>query len=358
MVRQLLLVSTCGTSVLTNDASEDDRRWLTEVANDVQVDSDPLEAIVAERRVRLNAADEGTRRTMSAELNGIAAVLERYKLQRVFHLLVHTDTALGRKTAELIQGVLGAETALVSAPGLRTNELASFRAALPDLTKQLDDYVRSYRDQSWFVVFNLTGGFKALNAYLQTLAMITADRCVFIFERASELMEIPRLPVELRELDSLREHVDVFRRLAVGYRVTSAEAKGVPEALLYELDGEVTTSPLGDVAWSRHRLKLFAEKLHPPLSSKVRISESVAKAFDGLEDRHKVQVNESLDEFSAYSDKIRPMLKSRKFEKLQGHPVPGSTHELYAWSDGAAGRLFGHYDQDVFVFDDLSKHLA
>ena len=29
-------------------------------------------------------------------------------------------------------------------------------------------------------------------------------------------------------------------------------AKGAPDSLLVELDGEVTTSVLGDVAWARH----------------------------------------------------------------------------------------------------------
>jgi len=108
--------------------------------------------------------------------------------------------------------VVGNQSLLVSACGLRTNRLASFRVALADLTEQLDTLVRSYREQGWFVVFNLTGGFKSLNGYLQTLGMISADRCVFIFEGAPELMEIPRLPVRLSELDDVREHMDIFSR--------------------------------------------------------------------------------------------------------------------------------------------------
>src|SRR5690606_12625974 len=154
----------------------------------------------------------------------------------LFHVLVHTDTALGKASANLVQEALGNQTSLVSAGGLRTNSLASFREALADLTRQLDALVGSYREQGWFVVFNLTGGFKSLNGSLRTLAMISADRCVFLFERAPELMEIPRLPVRLSELDELREHAPLFRRLAVGYTVRPDDAKGVPESLLMELD--------------------------------------------------------------------------------------------------------------------------
>lgn len=358
MTERLLLVSTCGTSLLTNGASDDDRLWLTQIANDVGVDSTRLTSIVDERRAGLRAADGPTRRRMSAELNGIGAVLDRYKPRQLSHLLVHTDTAPGKATADLVQEALGNQTSLVSAGGLRTNDLVSFRAALADLTRQLDALVRSYHEQRWFVVFNLTGGFKSLNGYLQTLAMISADRCVFLFEGAPELMEIPRLPVRLSEIGDLREHAALFRRLGVGYIVRADDAKGAPDSLLMEVDGEVTTSVLGDVAWARHRATLFAEKLLSPLSTKVRVADAVQKVFAGLEAAHKVQVNEALDEFSAYVDHGRTLPKSRTFKKLRGDPVPGSTHELYAWSDGAAGRLFGHYDAGgAFVFDRLAGHL-
>lgn len=218
--------------------------------------------------------------------------------------------------------------------------------------------MQSYREQGWFVVFNLTGGFKSLNGYLQTLAMTLADRYVFIFEGAPELMEIPWLPVRLAELEELREHAMIFRRLAVGYVVKVNAAKGAPDSLLMEVDGEVTTSVLGDVAWTRHRGTLFAEKLQSLLSNKVRVADEVQKVFAGLEAAQKVQVNEALDEFCANVDHGRTLPKSRTFKKLQGDPVPGSTHELYAWSDGATGRLFGHYDANgVFVFDRLAGHL-
>lgn len=355
---KMLLVSTCGTSLLTNGASTEDRVWLTTIANDVEVDAARLATIVDARREGLTTADEPTRRRMSAELNGIGAVLDRYKPKQVFHLLVHTDTALGKVTAELVQESLGGRNSLMSAGGLRTNDLASFRAALADLTQQLDALVQSYRNQGWFVVFNLTGGFKSLNGYLQTLAMISADRCVFLFEGAPELMEIPRLPVRLAEIEELRDHAIIFRRLAVGYTVRAEAARGAPDSLLMEIDGEVTTSVLGDVAWARHRASLFAEVLQPPLSNKVRVAEAVQKVFAGLEPAQKVQVNKAIDEFGAFVDLGRVLPKSRTFKKIQGDPVPGSTHELYAWSDGATGRLFGHYDASgVFVFDRLAGHL-
>ncbi len=357
MVR-LLVVSTCGTSLLTNGACPEDRSWLTKIANEPYVDEARLMPIAENRSKRLATADDAERRSMSAEINGIGAVLDRYKPNQVFHILVHTDTALGRVSSELVQSCLGGQSTLMSSGGLRSDHLASFRVALADLTKQIDQVVREYRDQGWFVIFNLTGGFKSLNGYLQTLGMILADRCVFLFEGAPELMEIPRLPVRLSEVDDLREHIVIFRRLAVGYEMDAASAGDVPETLLMEYEGKVTTSVLGDVAWTRCRDALLAERLLEPLSTKVRIADAVRKAFASLETNQKVQVNEAIDEFCAYTDGVRPLTKSRTFKKLQGDPVPSSTHELYAWSSGATGRLFGHYAGDgTFCFDALSGHL-
>lgn len=357
MKERILLVSTCGTSLLTNGASEDDRKWLGGNANKIVVDPNRLESIVAPRRAELKTADLPKQRRMSAEINGVSAVLDRYMPKQVFHLVVHTDTALGTATAELVQAALGDQVALLSASGLRTDHLGSFRAALADLTKDLDENIRTYREKDWSVVFNLTGGFKSLNGYLQTLGMLLADRCVFLFEGSSELMEIPRLPVRLTEIDELRDHAEIFRLLDLGYSVAVGAAARVPDALLMEDDGFVTTSVLGDVAWRRHRATLFAERLHAPLSQRVRVGAAVQRAFTRLEADKKVHVNEALDEFCADMDKVRVRLKSRLFKPLQGKPISGSTHELYAWSDGGAGRLFGHYDEETFVFDHLGPHL-
>lgn len=107
MTHRLLLVSTCGVSLLEKGADKDALDWLKTTANDVEVDTARLTPILSARRDTLRAADEPTRRKMSAELNGIGAVLDRYKPKQLFHVLVHTDTALGRATAGLVQEVVG-----------------------------------------------------------------------------------------------------------------------------------------------------------------------------------------------------------------------------------------------------------
>ncbi len=52
--------------------------------------------------------------------------------------------------------------------------------------------------------------------------------------------------------------------------------------------------------------------------------------------------------------------QSGQFKQLHGDPLPPSTHELYAWNEGAAKPLYGHCERvgtsdKIFVFDRLWK---
>jgi putative CRISPR-associated protein (TIGR02619 family) len=362
MTTQLTLLSTCGTSLLTNGATPDTQTWLKTIANKNTLptaDAQRLEEHVAACKNRLLEAD-ANKRSSIAELDSIAAVLQRWPSRRVQHLLVHTDTVAGRATADVVAAVLernGGQVQLLTAGGLQTDDFPSFHAALDELTDQIEKWMPASQKSST-MVFNLTAGFKSVSAYLQAFGMFHADRCVFLFDGASALMEIPRLPARLADADEVREHLKVFRRLACRYVVSEQEATGVPDSLLLVSDGGVTTSVWGDVVWGRVRKTLLGESLLDPLSPKLVVDDAVRKAFNGLqqEDR-RVQVNEALDALSAYLDLEHEPPKSNTFKKLSGNPKPPATHEMYLWSDGDAWRLFGHYENSCFVADFLGPHL-
>lgn len=96
MTHRLLLISTCGVSLLEKSADKDVLDWLKTSANAVEVDTARLTPILSARRDTLRAADEPTRPKMSAELNGVGAVIDRYQPKQLLHVLVHTDTAPGQ----------------------------------------------------------------------------------------------------------------------------------------------------------------------------------------------------------------------------------------------------------------------
>ncbi len=357
----MVLVSTCGTSIFTNGASQKDRAWLAEIANKKKLDdkeSFRLQGIVDARKALILEADKEKRRQLSAELNGIVAVQNRWKASRVEYYLIHSDTVVGKASAEIVQeSIKQSNVQLLSTGGLCTDDAPSFRTAMSDLTRQLIDMLPGYREKGYRVIFNLTGGFKSVNAYLQAVGMLYADHCVFLFEGASDLMEIPRLPVELRETDVLRKFLVSFRKMAVGYPVLEQDVSDIPETLLMIADDQATPSIWGDIIWQRDQKQLLGEKLFEPLSLKIQLNDSFRKSVGALAPERQFQVNEALDELSAYLDHGRPLLKSRTFKALQRNPCPPSTHELYLWSDGNASRAFGHYQDAIFVVDSMDAHL-
>lgn len=236
----------------------------------------------------------------------------------------------------------------------------NFSGAMSELTTMIVEKFDfdSWRQNGYAVVFNLTGGFKSVNSFLQALGMLVADSCVFLFETSDELLEIPRLPIKLNLEETLEENFDVFRRLKMGYTVKASEIQAAPESLFTVVDDEVMTSVWGEYVWASVHKELFArEVIRSPLSVRVRYHDRLRESFKQLEAARRVDVNEALDEFCAYLDIDRPLLKSRTFKQLVGNPVPPSTHELYAWSDRGAGRLFGHWEGESFVFDSVDKHL-
>lgn len=368
MTNKVLIVSTCGTSLLRNGVGDDTSRWLNSIANLKDLESDGLERLrlhLDERRATLLSSDLAHQREMSAEINGIHAVLDKWRPANVMHMLIHTDTQVGEATADVISDYLehlaGERPTLVSAPGLRTDHAAGLREALSELTLIMDASIPKYKSSGYRIVFNLTGGFKSINAYLQALGMLYADSCVFLYEgKAAELMEIPRLPVSLTYQDHFRTHHKVFRKLSQEYPVTAEEAAGIPESLLIEIDGLVSTSVWGDALWPASRQKLFAETLMEPLCSRLRITDRAVRDAKELTPEHMVHVNKTLDALSAHLDLGKEMLQSNSVKPLKGDALARkkpSTHEVYLWSDGAAGRLFWHYEGDTISVDSIGTHL-
>ena len=74
---------------------------------------------------------------------------------------------------------------------LRTDSLDSFQMALSDLVRWCDEEVAvaPYR-HSYRVLFNLTGGFKSIQGFLQILAQFYADETVYIFESGDVLLRM------------------------------------------------------------------------------------------------------------------------------------------------------------------------
>jgi putative CRISPR-associated protein (TIGR02619 family) len=121
---------------------------------------------------------------LSAELNSLIRYYQGHlQGNRDQHFLVCTDTWLGREAAEILRQCLTRyfqRVEVYAATDLQTGKLDGFCLAMSELIKWSDETLPGYREQGYRVVFNLTGGFKSIQGFMQTLGMFYADKYLYL----------------------------------------------------------------------------------------------------------------------------------------------------------------------------------
>lgn len=363
---QRFIVTTCGTSLLTNMASGHTRRLITKYANarntqEIGTDFKEIDALVESCHKKLGEESIQEICNFSAELNGLIKLYGyQFPHSNDQHCLLVTDTWLGRKTAELIEAWLRNHGQYSvqqrQLQDLRTDSLKEFQVAMSELVCWCDETLSGYRDKGWRVIFNLTGGFKSVQGFLQTLALFYADEAVYVFQSSGELLRLPRLPVRLEVNEVLEKHLAEFRRMARQLRVTDQEAATIPHTLLWIDEGCATLSPWGELVWNQGYRDLYRKRLWDSPSPKIRYDPKFVDSRKELAGGRLQIINERIDDLAVKVETGRS-LSRLDLKPLKGDPRPPSTHEIDAWSDQDAKRIYGHYEDDVFVLDALGKAL-
>ena len=276
------VLSTIGTSSLTNQINNDDpsewRRLLRDSANRKtdELDSETKAVIdtLADRAFeQLLEDDLQINRRISAELNGIYGIYNGKLPQNSpdQHYLICTDTAQGQKTGELIKDFLvdrGLNAYIVTPEGLSTKDTAAFTTGIKELIRWLEDNVPGQRTSGYRVIFNLVGGFKSLQGYMNTFGAFYADEVIYIFEAVTaDLITIPRLPIQI-DTTVIREYLTEFALMAAGKSYPRRELSDIPETLLefLEEDNDETDTGLsawGTLIWNRAKADLLGKGLLP-----------------------------------------------------------------------------------------------
>lgn len=367
-----LIVSTCGTSIFTNNSSSEIREILNKYTNYSyneipQDDRKNIDKHISSRAQEIDQANDLQEISkMSAELNGIIRIYNNQlpnpqnKNNQDFHFLIHSDTYLGTKAAEIVENWLRRRFNQVNRhqiKNLKTDNIENFRTAVTELVKFCYETIKGYREQRYYVIFNLTGGFKSVQGIMQTLGMFYADECVYIFETGNELLRIPKLPIKLEVEETIRNNLTQFRKLSLGQTLNRQECINIPETFLFFVDDKVILNEWGELAWREVKDKIYSEKLLDSPSERIRYSEQFVRDINNLSPNRKKEINERIDQLYQYivSNGMQNP-NSLSFHQLQGnHGI--STHEFYAWSNGAADRIYCHYEDNVIVIDRLGEHL-
>lgn len=254
-----LVVSTVGTSLLTAHAGEHRSRLQVDLANERELErADELlvNTIAALAEATLAGGDIKAIRKKSAELNGIYALYDNQiaRSARDTHFLITTDTVLGRRAGDLVAAHLkphAAVSQVFAPPYLTAAGTEGFETGSKELIHWCAEHIPGYPRHH--VIFNLVGGFKALQGYLNTIGMFYADEIVYLFEGDNaNLIRIPRLPIQI-DLETLKPFAVQLAMMAEGETMVSvAELDGLSHALYdYNKDGEAIFSRWGSLIWSQ-----------------------------------------------------------------------------------------------------------
>ena len=271
------IISTIGTSILTNSidrATEGNWFGILGASANLKEDelSDESKEVIDELAKRahgkLKGSDVGTHRLASAELNGIYGIYEGTfpENSNDVHYLICTDTFQGQTTGNLIKDFLknqGFKASVVIPKELSTKDTDSFTDGIKELIQWLENSVPGQRDSGHQVIFNLVGGFKSLQGYMQTFGAFYADESVYIFEGSSELIRIPRLPIQIdtTEIHKYRGQFAMMDTYAPCRMTEVKDVGNISQTLLdiIAVDGEsyVGLSAWGMLIWNRTKKDLL-----------------------------------------------------------------------------------------------------
>ncbi|MDB9310656.1 CRISPR-associated protein [Aphanizomenon sp. CS-733/32] len=279
-----LVISTVGTSLLTNQIRRKSENnyynRLRDTANcsadEIQKYHEDVVDIIQELKERaeekLNSNDIDEIREASAELNGIYGL---YKGQisegkQDIHWLIASDTAQDQVTSEMLHSFLSTRELTVFNPygskyspqGFSTISDEAFTQGIDELLNCFEDTIPGYQDKGYEICFNLVGGFKAIQGFVNTFGMFYADKITYIFEGSSDIIYIPRLPIKINT--EIIKPVE-FLLMAQGTWIDINKLDNVPETLLYRVENEAILSTWGRLIWNRSKGDILRDILNGDL---------------------------------------------------------------------------------------------
>jgi hypothetical protein len=270
-----IIISTVGTSLLTNQIQrETEPVWFKELSDhaNLTLNQIPESVKIILEILKLRASEQLQEssltqiRRASAELNGIYGIYDNDISQgkQDLHYLIATDTAQGKITAEIVRDHLlsqGLSASMYTPSGLSTANTSAFSDGINQLIIWLrEDIAKPYKD-SYKIYFNLVGGFKSLQGYLNTLAMFYADAIAYIFEGANaELITIPRLPITI-DKSEIQKHKVPLALMDAGAELKPNDYLNIPESLVYIVEQEMTLSTWGKLIWGECKEQFLSENL-------------------------------------------------------------------------------------------------
>ncbi|GGA44765.1 putative CRISPR-associated protein [Okeania sp. KiyG1] len=313
-----LVISTVGTSLLTNQIKNSEKKLssrLRDTANSTEneIGEDVQDIIFKmERRAKkiLTGGNILEIQEASAELNGIYELYDRNleEGKEDIHWLIATNTYQGRKTAKIVrdflvkQGITKTHIFPESGSNFSTKNTYVFSQGIAKIIRWIEERENEHKlknDSPAKIVFNLVGGFKAIQGYMNTIGMFYADEIIYIFEGSNQLIRIPKLPIEIKLPEGSKDYKVPLAMMAHGQVSNSwKEAQKVPKEWVDVTEKEMTLSAWGQLVYQQCKEELFSSErlLDFPW---LHYQDSFCDDYENITDKtEKVQLHKKLAEVS------------------------------------------------------------
>jgi len=358
------ILTSCGLSILTNYL-RDFNIFPNEVykysnAKKEEIDEEFLKKIeiaIDDLKEKIITFNDEKLKKLSAELNALVTFYNGNFNKNDFHMLLHTDTYLGKLSAEVLEVFLESKGLQVNkflAKDLKTSSLEEFQIALSEVViKELSNVLEGYKTSGYEIIFNLTGGFKGVNAFLQTMASLYADKSIYIFETGDELLNIPRLPITI-DMEFFKENYEVLRKLELGFYDKAIEK--LPQSIVMRIGDEYTLSPWGEMVWQKFKNEYYKTNLKKLVVDSIVYSDEFIKDVENLNPSEKLQLNKNLEKLEEYkTNNIN--LKSLRYHSLTGEISPKYSHEFYPFDGNDSRRCFCNESDGKIIIEKIGSHL-
>lgn len=308
-----LVISTVGTSLLTNQIDDEfDSAWNEQLQKYANLTHDEVNQSHPELANKIAELQESAEQVLatgntskireaSAELNGIYGLYEEdlSQGQEDTHWLITTDTEQGRITAEIVKsflvdkGIIKTNIYPDPGSGLSTANTNKFSKGIAQLIPWIQQVTEGYKNQSK-ICFNLVGGFKAIQGYMNTIGMFYAHEIIYVFEGSNKLIKIPRLPIEVNksEVDPYKvplAMMDFDRTVLTSWE----ETKKVPLDWVLVVESEMTLSTWGQLIWNQCK-EHFLSQDKPLKFPKIDYTHSFIDDYKSKPSDEKVILQENL----------------------------------------------------------------
>jgi putative CRISPR-associated protein (TIGR02619 family) len=255
-----IIISTVGTSLLTNQiqrGENTEKDWYSVIRDSANKNGNQIASseknVIDQLKIRainkLTQNDYKEVRKLSAEINGILGIYNNDFVigKNDIHYLVATDTYQGKASAEIVKEYLEQKNLNVQIyipKSLSTASTEAYSEGIDSILEWIDEQIEPSSSQ-YEIIFNLVGGFKSLQGYLNTIGMFYADKMVYIFEgENSELIIIPKLPIQM-DSSIIKNHIGEFYLMNTGQFLYKNKLQDIPESLLFSAEEECTLSNWG-----------------------------------------------------------------------------------------------------------------